>query len=138
MFTRNQIEKLLQVNGVAVDDSDEQIKSVLISAQWHADDVEAAILVLRENIHSHETHVDSLHKIFRSDDRLRPETISSLLGIEMDITSADIELSRARARGGMTSMQIMFITIMSLVLSLLFVFVAMWYLKMGLFHTTLL
>jgi hypothetical protein len=138
MFQRDHVEKLLRLNGVASTSSDEEIKSILISAQWHKDDVEAAVLVLRENKVDHQTHVDSIHKVFRSDERLRPETISSLLGIDMEITSNDISLSRKRNSGAMTPIQVMQIVIISLVLSLIFVFTAMWYLRMGMFHHTLL
>ncbi len=138
MFQREQIEQLLRLNGVSVNDSDEEIKSVLISAQWHKDDVEAAVLVLRENKKSHETHVDSLHKVFRTDERLRPETISSLLGIQMDVTAKDIEVRNKRAQGVLSAPQIAKITLMSLILSLVFVLAGMWYLQMGLFYPALL
>lgn len=138
MFQRDHIERLLKLNGVSTTDSDEEIKSVLISAQWHKDDVEAAFLVLRENVNDHKTHVDSLHKIFRSDERLRPETISSLLGIDMDITSKDIERRHKIDNGTMTASQVMQISLVSLGLSLIFVFAAMWYLQIGLFHQTIL
>lgn len=137
MFKKEHIEKMLRLNGVSLDDPDDVIKSVLISAQWHEDDVEAAVLVLRENKDSHETHVDSLHKVFRSDERLRPETISSLLGIEMDLSSKDIEVRRKRARRALMPSQVLVMAVISLVLSLIFVFAAMWYLETGLFHQTL-
>ena len=137
MFKKEHIEKMLRLNGVSLDDPDDVIKSVLISAQWHEDDVEAAVLVLRENKDSHETHVDSLHKVFRSDERLRPETISSLLGIEMDFSSKDIEVRRKRARRALMPSQVLVMAVISLVLSLIFVFAAMWYLETGLFHQTL-
>lgn len=137
MFKKEHIEKMLRLNGVSLDDPDDVIKSVLISAQWHEDDVEAAVLVLRENKDSHETHVDSLHKVFRSDERLRPETISSLLGIEMDLSSKDIEVRRKRARPALMPSQVLVMAVISLVLSLIFVFAVMWYLETGLFHQTL-
>lgn len=137
MFKKEHIEKMLRLNGVSLDDPDDVIKSVLISAQWHEDDVEAAVLVLRENKDSHETHVDSLHKVFRSDERLRPETISSLLGIEMDLSSKDIEVRRKRLHQALMPSQVLVMAVISLVLSLIFVFAAMWYLETGLFHQTL-
>jgi hypothetical protein len=137
MFEKSHIEKFLRINGVPPDAPDDVIKSVLISAQWHEEDVEAAVLVLRENPKSHETRVDSLHKVFRSDDRLRPETISSLLGIEMDLTSKDIDIRRKRSRQTLRPKQMVQMALISLILSLIFVFAAMWYLKTGLFHQTL-
>jgi hypothetical protein len=138
MFKRQHIEQLLRLNGVSMEDTDDEIKSVLISAQWHKDDVEAAVLVLRENKNDHKTHVDSLLKVFRTDDRLRPETISSLLGIQMDVTSDEITKRRRVASGNMQPSQILLVAMMALVLSLIFVFASMRYLEMGLFHKTLL
>lgn len=137
MFKKEHIEKMLRLNGVSLDDPDDVIKSILISAQWHEDDVEAAVLVLRENKDSHETHVDSLHKVFRSDERLRPETIASLLGIEMDFSSKDIEVRRKRVHRALMPSQVLVMAVISLVSSLIFVFAAMWYLETGLFHQTL-
>lgn len=137
MFQRDQIEKLLSLNGVHTTATDDEIKSVLFSARWHKDDVEAAMMVLRENKVTHETHVDSLHKVFRSDDRLRPETVSALLGIEMEVTSDEISNKRSQRRAGLTSGQFMSIALVSLTLSVIFVLSSMWFLEMGLFHRTL-
>lgn len=136
MFQKNHIEKILRLNGLEPTASDEEIKSILISARWHADDVDAAILVLRENTVTHQTHIDSLHKVFQSDDRLRPETISALLGIEMDLPATLSESKKKGSQSRLSSQQIMNITIVSLSLSLIFVLAAMWYLKMGIFHQT--
>jgi len=138
MFQRNHIEKLLRLNGVDTTDSDEEIKSVLISAQWHKDDVEAAVLVLRENKTDHKTRVDSLHKVFRSDERLRPETISSLLGIEMNITSKELASRQKHSSAKLPPSHILVVACAALTLSLIFVFASMHYLEMGLFHKTLL
>jgi len=136
MLHRSHIEKFLQINGIKTTAPDEEIKSVLLSAHWHKDDVEAAVLVLRENLNTHKTHVDSLHKVFRTDDRLRPETISSLLGIEMNVTSADISRDR-HSRASIGSRQLIIIALSALIGSLLFAMISMWYLEMGIFHQTL-
>ena len=137
MLERAHIEKLLKLNGVSVTAPDEEIKSVLVSARWHKNDVETALLVLRENTKSHETHVDSMHKIFRSDEHLKPETISALLGVDVTVSGDDVELHRRYAKSMVSAQQMMQIGIVSLVLSLIFVFASMWYLEMGVFHITL-
>lgn len=138
MFQRQDIERFLKINGVSLEDTDEEIKSVLISAQWHKHDVEAAVLVLRENKKDHQTHVDSLHKVFRTDERMSPETISSLLGIEMNITSAEVIRRHSKASRRIQPSQVLLIACMALALSLVFLFASMRYLEMGLFHKTLL
>ena len=137
MFQREYIEKILEINGVTPTADDEQIKSVLLSARWHEDDVEAAMVVLRENRDTHKTHVDTLHNVFFTDDHLRPETISSLLGIETNFTSYDIDRVKGKKQQSMTTGVVLQIFLISIALSLILVFAAMWYLQMGIFHPTL-
>lgn len=133
MIQRKQIEQILRINGVALSAPDEEIKSVLLSARWHEDDIETAIMVLRENKKSHKTHVDTVHKVFHSDDKLSPDAVSSLLGIDMDISSNEIN-TISNKQGKLQFNSILVLALISLGLSLIFVFAAMWYLKMGLFH----
>lgn len=134
MFDRTQIEKFLKINGVGLDSPHEEIRSVLLSAKWHEEDVETALLVLKEDTQSHKTRVDSLHKVFRKDDALKPETISALLGIDMDISPEDIAARRAGARNRLTASQVMHIAIVSLAFSLLFIFGSMYVSQTGMFH----
>jgi hypothetical protein len=135
MFERAHIEKLLKLNGVEATAPDEEIKSVLLSARWHKNDVETALLVLRENTTSHESHVDSLHKVFRSDDNLRPETISALLGIDAEVEKGTLQRRAMQPR--VSAGQIIQIGLVSLALSLIFILASMWFLQMGFFHPTL-
>ncbi len=135
MFERAHIEKLLKLNGVEATAPDEEIKSVLLSARWHKNDVETALLVLRENTTSHESHVDSLHKVFRSDDSLKPETITALLGIDSHLAKGSLETRNMTPR--ISAGQILQIGLLSLSLSLIFILASMWFLQMGIFHPTL-
>ena len=135
MIERAHVEKFLQLNGVSPSAPDEEIKSILISASWHADDIKTAIMVLRENRQSNESRVDSVHKVFHTDDKLKPEMVSSLLGIETGITSDEIALRR-QARNGLTGAEILRLMTISLTLSMLSILFAMWYFEVGFFHIT--
>lgn len=137
MLQREHIEKLLELNGVSLDASDEEIKSVLISARWHKDDVETAVLVLRENSVTHKQHVDSLHKVFRTDERLRPETVSALLGINMHVDKNELARQKNAAKPQVRLPQMLSIVFFSMCLAVLFVSALMWRLDMGVFHQTL-
>ncbi|MFM2424279.1 MAG: hypothetical protein RLZZ70_670 [Candidatus Parcubacteria bacterium] len=86
MLTRQSIESLLKANGIPPTAPDEEIRSVLISARFAENDVDTALLVLKENKVTSQAHVDTLHKVFHSDERLSPADISSLLGIEVNFT----------------------------------------------------
>ncbi len=133
MLERAHIEKFLMLNGVSPTAPDEEIKSVLISASWQEDDVNAAILVLRENTESNQSRVDSVHRIFHTDDKLKPEMVSALLGIEMGVSSADIELRQTQRRG-LTFTEIFRLIAISIVLSAVAFLLSMWYFEIGIFH----
>jgi hypothetical protein len=137
MLDRANIEKILKLNGVEPTAPDEEIKSVLVSARWHKNDVETALLVLRENKESHATHVDSLHKVFSSDAQLKPQTISALLGIDVTIAKDNLNLDRKRGTPTVTFGQMIQIFFVSASASLICILASMWYMQMGIFHITL-
>lgn len=137
MFERRHVEELLRINGVPLTAPDEEIKSVLISARWHEKDVETAMTVLRENTISHETHLDTLQKMFRTDAKLKPETISALLGVDIDIASGTIKTTEQLRKRSLTLGQCIHIAVLSIVLSSVCVLGAMWFEHAGLFHITM-
>jgi len=136
MIDRAQVARILKLNGIDISAPADEIKSILLSANWREDDVETALTVLREDPVDHKEHVETLHKIFRSDDKLSPETISGLLGIDVDVSTQEINLRRKHARGELTAGLAIHILLISLVLSSLFIFGSMWLMKVGLFHET--
>ena len=138
MFERRHIEELLRVNGVPLSSPDEEIKSVLISARWHEKDVETAMLVLRENTASHESHVDTLQKMFRSDSALSSETISALLGVDVNVETGSIDTRSQNKNRSLTFVQGIQIAVLSAVLSSTCVLGAMWHIHAGLFHISML
>ena len=85
MVDRSHIESILKVNGVPPSAPDEVIRSVLLSARYDKDEVDAAIMILRQNTKTKETRVDGLHKVFRSNDALSAAEISALLGVEVNL-----------------------------------------------------
>lgn len=87
MIKRHHIEKVLKINGISPTSPDEQIRSVLLSARYDKDEIDAAIMVLREDKITKQQRVDGLHKVFRSDEGLTPKEISQLLGIEVNATA---------------------------------------------------
>ena len=99
MIERRSIETFLRVNGIPPTAKDEEIRSVLISARWSENEIDTALMVLKENTISKETHIDQLHKVFNSDSRLNSSEISSLLGIDVQISGADVgNLDQERKR----------------------------------------
>ena len=133
MISRPLVERILAVNGIEPSAEDEMIKSVLIEANWHADDVETALTVLRENTATHIERVDSLHKVFRTDDRLKPETITALLGIDVEVKNPD-ELRLERTTHQTFFSQALSIGLVSIGLALLVAIGGMWFWEIGIFH----
>lgn len=88
MFDRNQLETFLRINGMTPFNKNEEIKSLLLSARWNEDDVDTALMILKQNKLNNETTVDTVHKVFRSSERLTPEEIKSLLGIDVEFADS--------------------------------------------------
>ena len=135
MIDKAVLEQFLRINGIQPTASDEEIKSVLLSAEWHEEDVNTAMLILRENVDTHESHVDSLHKVFRSDERLAPDSVSQLLGINMD-ASQDYIRKGKQAVSQHTMLLIVLISLITFALAVSFIAGSMWVLGVGPFHQT--
>lgn len=90
MLEKRNIEAFLKVNGIPPTAKDEEIRSVLLSARWNNNEVDTALMVLKENTTNNETHVDTLHKVFNSDDRLSSSEITKLLGIDVSLSDNDV------------------------------------------------
>ncbi len=136
MLERAQVERLLKLNGVDVTAADEEIKSVLLSARWGEKDVETALLILKENTQSHETYVDSVHKLFQSEQKLKPETITALLGIDLLVSKESLNFSGKPITRKLSFFQIIQIIFISTLLATLSLTALMWYFEVGFFHIT--
>lgn len=138
MIDKASLEQFLRINGISPTASDQEIKSVLLSARWENDDVDTAMLVLRENTATHESSVDSVHKVFRSDERLTPESVSKLLGISMDATDILSAYSLDTKYVHLPTIMILIVSFLTFALAMAFVAGSMWMLKVGPFHQTVL
>jgi len=136
MIDREHIEKILKINGLSPTSADEEIRSVLISAKWHKEDVETALTVLRENINTHESRVDTLHNVFLTDRRLSPEAIESLLGIDVEIDSQELESLR-ESRRHISFWQVLSIIGYATLLAFGSILVIMYVQNFGVFHPSL-
>ena len=90
MLEKHNIEAFLKVNGISSSAKDEEIRSVLLSARWNDNEIDTALMVLKENTKTFETRVDTLHKVFNTDDRLSAAEITLLLGIDVTLSPIDV------------------------------------------------
>jgi hypothetical protein len=131
MIDRIQIESILKVNGVPVSSPDNYIRSVLLSARYSKDDADAALTVLRENKQTNQIRIDGLHKVFRSDQTLKPEEISELLGVDISVRHLTVEqeVSIANSR-----FPVLVVCFLSVLVALVSVLSYMYMYKIGIFH----
>lgn len=136
MISRELVENFIKVNGVSPTAPDEKIKEIFLKAQWHDDDVETALSILREN-ERNEVRKDVVHQVFRSEEKLDDKAIKSLLGISVDFSGHEDAMADAEyKRSGPSAVTMVVLSLIALLVSLLFVFFAMYQLEMGLFHKT--
>lgn len=133
MINRAQVEAILKINGVATGSPDEQIRSVLLSARYSKDEVDTAIMVLRENMKTNKTRVDGLHKIFRTDEGLRPNEISQLLGIDVDVEQLPDQKVKNRE---IPVFHMVFVWVLSVVVAVSGIMLYMYMHEVGPFHPT--
>lgn len=133
MIDRRHIEQILRLNGLSPTAADEEIRSVLISARWQKEDVETAITVLRENVNTHQSRVDTLHDVFMTDKHLDTEQIQALLGIDMKVGTSDLDQLRA-SRRHMYVWQIISIFLLAIVIALGFILTMMYMTQSGIFY----
>jgi len=131
MISKNQIESILKLNGVEPSSPDDLIRSVLMSARYDDDEIDTALLVLRQNIKTNQTRLDGLHKVFRTDQALRPDEISHLLGVEFDFTESMVPQSHERK---LTRTNYITIVVLSMVTATSVVMIYMYLQKIGIFH----
>lgn len=134
MLKREQIELLLRINGVSPSSPDEEIRSVLLSASFDDEDIDTAIMVLRQNTVNNTTRIDGLHKVFRTHDTLKPTEIFSLLGIDVGV--GDLPENHKAEIERKDFIQNSIIILLAVAMALGGVFFAMYIYQVGLFHPT--
>lgn len=133
MINRRHLETVLKINGLAPSAPNEQIRSVLLSARYSKDEIDTALVVLRENTDTNKTRIDGLHKVFRSDQSLKSSEIAELLGIDVNIETA--VTSRANNKSFAVIYYIV-IWSLSVAVSLAAILLYMHAQKIGVFHPT--
>ncbi len=131
MTDKKHIESILKVNGLGSSAPDEEIRSVLISARFDDDEVDAALVVLRENTKTSETRVDSLHKVFRTDEGLKPKEVSKLLGIDIKVTD---HIAQSHKKRHLSYLELSLLILVAILLATVLMLLYMYAHKMGVFH----
>ncbi len=104
MLDRKQIETLLRIQDVPVSASDETIRVVLQKARYTEAEIVTALDILRNNSKVSDSTQTKFNNFTRSESKLAPAEISSLLGI--DITVSEISQERAESKRSLTTQTI--------------------------------
>jgi hypothetical protein len=131
MAKRAYLESILKANGLRPTSPDEEIRSVLVSARFNDDDVEAALMILRENSTTNETTVDGLHKVFRTDSTLKPAEVSRLLGIDVHI---DKSMTYRSSNRDLSVVETLLVVVVSVIVTVTCTLAYMYTKDLGLFH----
>ncbi|MEN9921801.1 MAG: hypothetical protein RL097_77 [Candidatus Parcubacteria bacterium] len=131
MITRKQVETILKINGVPASSADEQIRSILLSARYSNDEVDTALMILREDVNTKQTRVDGLHKVFRTGDALRSDEISNLLGIDISIED---KIEERKKKKQISFTQYIVVWVSSVLLAVCGILFYMYLHKIGVFH----
>lgn len=139
MIQKAQVENFLRLNGIPATAPDEEIRSALISASWHEDDVEIALMVLRGQKGSEapeDVEVIAARQLFHSDARVSPKLLSSLLGVPVHSKEGSVRaVYRKELSYKVMLMRAIVIVLLSLLIGGVFIFFLMYAFDMGIFHT---
>lgn len=130
-LTRQQIDMLLQAHGIDPTSPAEKVRSVLLSAHFNDDEINSVLLVLHENTTTKQTHLQDAQRVFRSDKRLSPSEISSLLGIDVDIKQIETDHKRISQ---VSHTQFLIIVILAIGLAVATLTFFMYSAQVGFFH----
>jgi len=134
MIERNHIEKILKINGMSPSEPDDVIRSVLLSARYNDDEIDTALMVLREDTKTKQVRVEGLHKVFRTDNALKPQEISDLLGIDVNLEHYLPPIVQSRT---FVTPTLISVWILSLLLAVVGVLLYMHFNNVGIFHPSM-
>ena len=124
MINKESLEKLLEINGISPTAPDEVFKELLLEAKWSGDDIETALTVLRENKQGSESRVSTIHQTFTSGDRLTPQAISNMLGVDVAVPLNNPE---TRHYNSWHFKEMLIILVIAVLLAVAFFVVFTWY-----------
>ena len=131
MIDPGHIKKILEINGINSEAPDDRIRSVLLSARYNKDEIDTALLVLRENNETKKVRVEGLHKVFRTSHALAPKEISKLLGIEVDVSRFE---AGNKTRRTVSRWEYFIVWLLSIIIAIIGTVLFMHMHKIGIFH----
>ena len=132
-MNRDQLLTVLKINGLEPTAPEEDVRAVLRNARYSAHEVESALHILRDANAIEDARVDGLHRVFYSDEHLRPNEVASLLGVEMQV---DMPIKRWKRGQDFTETEIWIIVIGSILIAVITTVTCMAAAEAGYFYGT--
>lgn len=89
MVDREHIINFLRINNISPSASEDAIEEALRIARWRDEDIRTALLKLNNDTDEKRPMEHNPHNLFFSNVAVAPETLSSLLGIDIAVTHAN-------------------------------------------------
>lgn len=134
MIERRHLETILRINGLDATATDDSICSVLLSSRYTKEEVEEALVVLRQAPGVCNDKPNGLHKVFRSDEGLKSIEISQLLGGDLYF---DKKIDPDTKKRKVSPLQLFFVSLLSVFVAVGSMLFYMYTNEMGLFHSNI-
>lgn len=133
MYDRKHIERVLKINGLSAESSDEEISAVLFGARYREEEVMQALRVLRNDVVMDSGDQSKMaQKIMRTDKSLTAGEVSKLLGIDIPIDR--FPKKKDKSAGEFTGVHAVVIAVLALLIAGMGVGLAMYAHGFGVFH----
>ena len=83
MVSKEHVINFLRLNEVELSETDEVIRGALFAARWHEQDVDIALMLVRDIKVDPTRMLPRAHHLLSVDGAIAPQTLSSLLGIDI-------------------------------------------------------
>lgn len=134
MVDRLHIQRILRLNGVSEIASPEEIKMVLLKAGLSLRDLDTVALFSENIVTNNEIATGGVQTLFKTDNALNPEHISSLLGIRVQVSKIQLEKEYSVVSKAVFALQVLCTVTFTFLFATAGVIALLWYTKTGFFH----
>ncbi len=136
MLSKQHIENFLRLNDVSLSAPEDEIRNALLSARWDNRDIDVALMTLQgiEDELEARRH-PAAHGLFYTDVPIAPDTLSSLLGIDVVLLQKNIERRRVAHEPKSSMLTVLLGVLASVVLAMVAAILLMFLLQIGPFYT---
>jgi len=135
---KEHVTNFLRINDIPFTASDDAIREALARAMWHERDIDMAVRTLNDT--EEEKRPISAHDsrgLFFTDVPIAPETLTSLLGVDVSLQNArnDAERNHAASRGDTSAAVVLLTILVSVILAFFTTLLLMYFYNIGPYYS---